>query len=123
MENKLKKLKKEIENINVINYIYEGVYNDLYNVTIDYMNDTQDFDFEYLFDDFVDYETAEEIAKNELERGGLIRLYYFLGNADLHNNLFKINGYGNLEDVTKEDIEFLKNSLLEEIKDKISQKD
>ena len=103
----LKELKEKIENIEV-GYDYEEIYNNLYNTVIDYMNETQDFDFEYLFEDFVDYDTAEDIAKAELERGGLLRLYYFLGSANLNNELFRIDGYGNLTDVYKDDLEYLK---------------
>lgn len=110
----LQELKKEIENID-ITYDYEETYNQLYNTVIDYENDTQTWDFEYIFEDIIDYDTAEEIAKQELENGGLVRLYYFLGNANLNNELFKINGYENLEDVTNDDLEYIKNEILDNI--------
>jgi hypothetical protein len=82
------------------------------------MNDSQDFSLEYLFEDFIDYDLAEEIAKQELERGGLIRLYYYLGSANLNNSLFRIDGYGNLTNVYKEDLEYLKEQILEELEGK-----
>lgn len=107
-------LKNKIENIE-ITYDYEDTYYNLYNTIIDYMNESQDFELEYLFKDFIDYDSAEDRAKYELERGGLIRLYYFLGNAYLNNSLFKINGYGNLEDISKEDLDYLKEEILENI--------
>lgn len=112
----LKELKEKIEKIE-ITYDFEEVYTNLYNTCIDYMNDTQTWDFEYLFDDIIDYEFAEERAKYELEKGGLIRLYYFLGDANLNNDIFKINGYGNLEDITKEDLEYLKDNILEKVEE------
>lgn len=113
----LKELRKTIENIE-IGYDYEENYCNLYNACIDYENDTQNFDFDYLFEDFISYDMAEEIAKNEIDQGGLKRLYYFLGDANLNNDIFKINGYGNLEDVTIDDFKYLKEEILEIIKDK-----
>ena len=109
-----KELREKIEEIE-ITYDYEKTYNDLYNTVIDYMNETQDFDLEYLFEDFIDYDLAEEIAKTEIERGGLLRVYYFLGDANLNNELFRIDGYGNLTDVSKEDLENLKEEILDNI--------
>lgn len=115
---KLRELRKRIEKIES-SYDYEEYYTELYNATVDYMNDTQDFDFEYLFEDLIGYETAEEIAKQELENGGLLRLYYFLGDANLNNEIFKIDGYGNLTDINKDDLDYIKEELLNEINRKI----
>ena len=109
-------LKNVIENIEVT-YDYERTYTELRNAVIDYMNDTQDWGLDELFNDYIDYELAEEIAKREIEEGGLIRLYYFLGDANLNNNIFKINGYGNLEDIDIDDLKILKDEILENLKD------
>ena len=111
-----KDLKEKVENIE-ITYDYEDTYTNLYNTCIDYMNDTQDWSLEYLFENFITYDTAEYIARNELENGGLIRLYYFLGNANLNNDLFRVDGYGNLTDVFKEDLEDLKQEILDELEE------
>lgn len=113
---KKEELKNYLESYN-LTYDLEEDYINIYNYCIDYMNDTQDFDIEYLFNDFVTYDTAEEIAKSEIDNGGLIRLYYFLGNANLNNNLFRIDGYGNLEDVCSDDIRNLIDEILETLKD------
>lgn len=114
----LKEFKERIENIES-SYDYDSYYSDLYNVTIDYMNDTQDFDFEYLFEDMIDYYSAEEYAKQELENGGLVRLYHFLGDTNLNNDIFKIDGYGNLTDINKDDLDYIKEEILNEIDRKI----
>lgn len=116
----LKELKKRIEEIE-INYDYEKLYHELYNIALDYMNGTQDWSLEDYFNEVVDYELAEEITKREIEEGGLIRLYYFLGNVNLKNELFKINSYGNLEDLKKSDVNYLKELLIEKIKNKIKE--
>lgn len=112
----LKDLKEKIEEITP-DYDFEGTYSDLYNACIDYMNEHQVWDFEYLFQDIIDYDTAEQIAKNELENGGLVRLYYFLGDANCNNDIFVIDGYGNLRDVTLGDLECLKSDILGLIED------
>ena len=116
MKKELLNLRKNIENINIdYTKLYEDIYNDIYNIVIDYENNTQDFDFDYLFEDIIDYDSAEERAKWELENGGLIRLYYFLGDANLNNNLFKIDGYGNLKDIYIDDLTTLKEDILDNI--------
>ena len=117
---RLEELKNKIEEIE-INYDYEDTYNNLYNTVIDYMNETQDWSFEYIFEDYISYDLAEEIAKNELENGGLIRLYYFMGDANLNNSLFKINGYGNLTDVDIDDLKYIKEQILDEIENKLEE--
>lgn len=117
---KLKELKERIENVE-INYNYEESYTNLYNTVIDYMNDTQNFDLEYLFEDFIDYETAEEIAKNELNNGGLLRLKYYLGDTNLNDEIFKLDGYGNLENITIDDLNNLKDEIIENINDKLGE--
>ena len=119
---KLRELKEKIEKIES-SYDYDNYYTELRNTTIDYMNDSQEWDFEYLFDDVIDYEIAEEIAKNELENGGLIRLYYFLGDVNLNNDIFKIDGYGNLTDINKDDLDYIKEQILEIINQKIEDKE
>lgn len=116
----LEELKNKIENIE-IDYDYDATYRNLYNACIDYMNDSQEWDFEYIFEDFIDYDTAEEIAKQELENGGLIRVYYMLGDANLNNELFKINGYGNLEDIDIDDLRYIKEEILDVINDKLKE--
>ena len=116
----LKELKEKIENIEV-GYNYEETYTTLKNAIIDYMNDTQDWDFDYIGEDIIDYELAEMQAKHELEEGGLIRLYYFLGNANMNNELFKLNGYGNLEDLDIDDLNNMKEEILNLINDKLEE--
>ena len=107
-------LLKKIKDIEVT-YDYEQTYCDLRNACIDYMNDAQDWDLDCLFEDWYDYSTIEDIAKNIIDNDGLLRLYYFLNDANLNNDLFKINTYGNLEDVHKDDLDYLKEYIIEEL--------
>lgn len=116
----LQELKEKIENIK-IGYDYEEVYTALKNTVIDHMNKTQDWDFEYIGEDIIDYTLAEDKAKYELENGGLVRLYYFMGNANMNNELFKLNGYGNLEDLDIDDLNNMKEEILNLINDKLEE--
>jgi hypothetical protein len=110
--NKLEFLEK-VKNVEIDYHIdFEETYNVLYDLWMDYLYDTNDYSLEYVFSDFCSYELAEDIAKNELETSGLISLYYFLGNADLTENIFKINGYGHLENIDKSDLEYIKQELI-----------
>lgn len=122
MENlkELKKLKERVESIE-ITYNYEEVYCDLKNTIIDYMNDTKDWDFENIGEDIIDYDFAEEQAKYELENGGLLRLKCYLSDTNLNCSLFRINGYGNLENVYIEDLQNIKEEILDLINDKLSE--
>lgn len=113
----LKKLKETIEGID--SYDLDEYYTNLLNATIDYQNETQDWIFESLFEDIINYETAEDYAKEELENGGLIRLYYFLGDANLNNQIFRIDGYGNLTDIHKDDLDYIKEQILDKIDEKL----
>lgn len=108
---------KKIEEIE-ISYDSEESYYNLYNTCVDYMNNSHDFSLDYLFEDFYSYDEVEEIAKNELENGGLIGLYYFLENANLNSTLYRINVYGNLEDISYEYLEDLKSEILDNLRGK-----
>ena len=117
----MQELLNKIEQINLDDYSkdIDELYCDIYNAIIDYENESQDFSLEYLYEDIITYETAEEIAKMELDKGGLIRLYYFLGDANLNNTLFRIDGYGNLEDFDRNDLRDLKQNINKEKKNKL----
>ena len=107
-----KELKERVQNI-AITYDYEETYTDLYNTVINYMNETQDWNLEYLFEDYIDYDLAEERAKYELENGGLARLKYFLNDTDLNQAIFKVDGYDNLTNIDKSDLEYLKEEIID----------
>lgn len=115
-------LKDKVENIE-ISYDYEKTYNELYNTMIDAWNDGVCLDSEELFLEYIDYETAENIAETELRENGLARLYYFLGDANVATaDVFRINAYGNLEEVDFDDLQNLKDELLDYIEDEMEVK-
>lgn len=101
-----------------ITYDYEETYHNLYNLVIDYMNDTQDFDLDELFTEYVDYDTCEEYVKSQLEIGGLARLGCCIDGINFYgNNLFRINAYGNIEEITREDLECLKDEIIDRLEE------
>ncbi len=90
-------------------------YTDIYNLVIDYENDTQDFDLDEYFSEFLDEDELIERIKYEAD-SGVERLYYFLGdtNVSLHYaDFWKLNAYGNLDAVDDDEIRDLVNDIRE----------
>lgn len=117
----IKELKEAVENIE-ITYDYGKTYSELYNVMIDAWNNGLCYDSDELFTEYIGYDTAEEIAEMELRESGLIRLYYFLGDVNIAAyDVFRINGYGNLEEVHFDDLQNLKDELLDYIEDEMEE--
>ena len=119
----IKELKESIEGI-AIGYDYEAVYAELWNTMADYWNENQNWIGEEQFNDFVSYDFAEELAKQELESGGLVRLYFFMGDVNFAScDLLKFDGYGNLTEADINDLENLKEGLLEDIDEEIEEEE
>ena len=112
----IEELKEQIENVE-IDYPLDESYVALINPVIDYMNDTQDFSLEYLFDDFTDREMVSCYIRENAD--DLDRLYYYLGDVDLRDELFVTDAYGNLRSIDTTDLEDLKENILRDIKDMI----
>jgi hypothetical protein len=100
-------------------------YSDMINAMIDYDNEAQD-DL-YLYDrtqelvEFMDDELLEQYVQEQLASYGVERVRCLLNNT-IGSSIYKLDAYGNLENVTDDDficcidnaIETLKNSLEEE---------
>ena len=110
----IEELKEQIENVE-IDYPLDEAYCSLINPVIDYMNESQDFSLEYLFNDFTDSEYVIYYIKENAD--DLDRLYYYLGDVDLRDDLFITDAYGNLRSIDTTDLEALKEDILNEIKD------
>lgn len=121
----LLKVKEKLENLkNNLSYDLEENYCNLVNTLIDYDNETQGNNSIYLYDllqesyDFIDNELLEELAKNEIKFGGVERLRYFL-NDTYNDDLYLINGYGNLENVDNEKMKEAIEFVIDEINHKL----
>lgn len=114
----LKQFKREIENINITYYIDE-TYTDLRNACIDFGNTYQEWFTDNAFDEYTDREIVSYEIRKIMEDDDLDRLYYFLGDTDLREDIFRINAYGNLENITKEDLDYLKQDIIDRIDEEI----
>lgn len=76
----------------------EWYFAELYNILSDFYG-------EDLLVDYITYEYAEEMAKQQLEDGWLARLYYFMGDVNWNTaNLIHLDWYWNCEEATSEDL-------------------
>lgn len=124
MKNKkrLEELKKQVENIE-ISYNLENVYCDLINATIDYQNDTQTWDFEYIFEEYIDDEQLKYAVEDNLERFGVWAVRNLLDDIKDENGIYKIDVYGYGHDITSSDLEDIKEEILDKINELESEED
>lgn len=97
------------------NYDFSAAVNDLRNIGYDYGQDD-------LVNDFVDEDYINDMVTNELNSGGWTRVACFLAKVDnINEDYYRVNGYGNLEEVTKSDLECtlsdLKKNLCNELEE------
>ena len=111
-----KDLKKKIEEIE-INYDFEQVYCDLRNAVIDYENETQYWDLDYAFDEFIDEELLKDLVKYKIDKEGLWSVINLLDDISRYNGIYRIDAYGYGHDINKEDLECLKEDILDRIGD------
>ncbi len=117
---KLEDLKKKIEEIE-INYDYDSVYCDLRNTTIDYMNETQDWDFDYLFEEYTDEEILTEMVKYKIDNEGLWSVQNLLSDINNYEGIYKIDAYGYGHDIDIDDLKDLKQNILNMIEEKMEE--
>lgn len=112
---KLEELRERIENIN-IGYDYENCYCELRNATIDYENDTQDFIFDYTFDEYVDDEILEQLVEYNLTEHGIWAVRNLLSDINyLDDNIYKVDAYGYGHNIDIDNLKSLKENILETI--------
>ena len=99
---KLEELKKTISKNNT-----ETNYRDIINTLIEYDNNAQDN--LYLYDnskeivDIIDDELLQYYLEEQLKNNGPYSLYYIFNELEHPDDLYKLNVYGNLENVTDGD--------------------
>ena len=128
IEDPLAELQQKIQDVE-IDYGYEDVYQQLRDAVDEYCEEQGDWDLQTeCFDSsdgcncIVDYDYAENEARYILQdEGGLVRLYYFMGDCNFNDNLFYLNGYGNLQQLDIHDLENLKDHILECIEDRMEE--
>lgn len=113
---RLEQLKKEVENIE-IGYDLEKTYCNLINATIDYQNETQTWDFESIFEDYVDDEILKYQVEYNLKEFGVWAVKNLLDDIKEECGIYKIDVYGYGHDITIEDLEDIKAQILDVIND------
>ena len=120
----------EYDNINRLNEIAEKLSeleivdfsNYQYNYTDD-LNTIKQLAYDLDLQEFVDeynYFTLEEVEELQLyplnDNGtvDLMRMYFFMGNIDGNTEIVRINGYENLEQIYKEDLQELQKDIINE---------
>ena len=110
-------MKKEIKE--AIKTSKELVENYRLEEAIECLMNCDDDVFEFLTEYGIEHiDTIEEIAKNEIEQGGLSRISYFIGDTNFSTDeYYLINGYGNVENIDKDFLEGLIYDLENNFKD------
>ena len=111
---KLEELKEKIENIE-IGYDYEQTYCDLINATIDYQNDTQTWDFEWIFEEFIDDEILKYQVEYNLKEFGVWAVRNLLDDIKDECGIYRVDAYGYGHDITSDDLQEIKDEILETI--------
>ena len=115
---------KEIQN--TLSYDNEENYRRMINTLIDYDNEAQDklylYDSIYELYNFVDDELLTyhiEHIKDSYGYYDLTRLRYFI-NDTYDDGIYYINAYGNLENVTTDDISYCIDEAIEKLEESIA---
>lgn len=99
----------------------EENYTNLINIAIDYDNEAQDN--LYLYDtiqelvNFIDEEILQQLIEINAKYG-IARLRYFINNT-YDADIYKIDGYENLENVTDSDFKYCADELIKKISEEI----
>ena len=113
---RLEQLKKEIEKIE-IGYDLEEIYCNLINATIEYQNETQTWDFESIFEDYIDDELLKAQVEYNLKKFGVWAVKNLLDDIKDECGIYKIDAYGYGHDITVEDLKDIKEQILYIIND------
>ena len=109
MENIKKELLKIKENL------FENTNKENYNKIYNLISDCDEL-LEILYDyNFIDYLEAENILINETKEGGIDRARCFIGDT-YSDDIYKLNGYGNLANICDQDFESLINDIIDYLK-------
>lgn len=72
---------------------------------MDYMNETQDWSIEEVFNEYMSEDTAKWLIEYEIKNYWLERLPYLTWWVDFRYERYRLNAYWNLENVEKADLE------------------
>ena len=113
---RLESLRKEIKNIEITSDL-EETYCKLINATIDYQNETQTWDFESIFEEYIDDELLKETVEYNLKEFGVWAVRNLLDDIKDECGVYKVDAYGYGHDITIDDLEDIKEQILDVIDD------
>lgn len=89
----------------------------IYNTCIDYMNETQDWSIESVFEEYLSSDIVEDYLKHELDNWWIFRLYCAMWECRWNSDRYRLNAYWNLENVEKADLEYTIDEVISRLAD------
>jgi len=115
---KINEIAEKLEGVEIIDFNNNYAYNytnDLYTIKqLASELDLEEFVSEYEYYTMEEVEEFELYPVNEDGKIDLARMYHFLGNTTPNTEIVRINGYGNLEELFKDDLEELQKDIINE---------
>lgn len=115
-------LKEQVVRIGeIIDELNDKYGNDIYYYLLDIADELEnDFDIEvsYRLDDFVDEDYLDEWVQ-QVAKDGFRRLVCFIGNVEFFDNIYHVNGYGNIEN--EDDLSTIKEDILLELSNRLDE--
>lgn len=118
MKNLKKSLISTLEEIKAnLSYDTDADLAEIWNTCIDYMNETQDWKIDSVFDEYLSSDIAEDYLKRELEHWWIFRLYYAMWECRWNCDYYRLNVYWNLEEIKKSDLECTIDEIIDRLED------
>lgn len=96
----------------------DNTISEVISIVWDYMNDTQDFDFEYILDRFTHIDLMEWYINSRLKDFGLSQVARDLQSVDSDDDYYKIDDVdGEVTVIDSEEVEEWINEIIDELKD------
>lgn len=118
MKNLKKSLISSLKEIKAnLSYDTDSDLTEIYNACIDYMNETQDWKIESVFEEYLSSDIAEDYLKHELDNWWIFRLYYAMWECRGNCDWYRLNAYWNLEEIEKCDLECTIDEIIDRLEE------
>lgn len=113
--NKLNEIAEQLQNVELVDF-GSGYNYDLESSLYTIKNLASELEMEHVTEDYYTLEEVEELELYPMENGkvDLTRMYFFLGDINGNTEVVRINGYGNLETIHKDDLVDLQEEVMNE---------
>jgi len=114
--NKLNEIAEQLQNVELVDF-RNGYNYDYVDTLYTIKNLASELDMDQVVEDYFTIEEVEELElypKNDNGTIDLMRMYHFLGDVNGNTEVVRINGYGNLETVHKDDLADLQEEIMSE---------